>query len=273
MKAIIIGGDERMLRLCRLLERDGHGVFPLALEKALPVQGPPDFAGADCVILPLPAERGGALNAPFAAEKHSLAELLLPARPGTVLFAGMAGESLRRLCAERGLKLMDYFAREELQVKNAALTAEGALELLLRLDRSALCGRRILISGFGRIGRLLAPKLLALGAHVSVAARSPADRAWAEAMGCTALGIAEAVEEGYDFVVNTVPSPIFGSSEIERFGDAKLVELASAPYGIDLDAATDMGKSVTLAPGLPAVCAPESAAEAIRDTIYNMLEE
>ncbi len=273
MRAIIIGGDERSVKLGRLLEHDGHEVFPLALEKALPVQGPPDFVGADTVILPLPAERGGYLNAPLSEGKYKLRQLLEPLRPGTKVFAGMVGESLRSFCAERALLLRDYFEREEFQVKNALLTAEGAVDLLLRLDDRAICGRRILISGFGRIGRLLAPRLRAMGAAVTVAARSAADRARAEAMGCAAVQLRSCATAGYDFVVNTIPATVFGKAELEAFSEAKFVELASAPYGFDAEGAKALGKSLTLAPGLPAICAPESAAEAIRDTIYNILEE
>ena len=272
MKFIVMGGDGRFARLCSLLEREGHGVFPLFLEKALPVQGPPDFEGADCVLLPLPAEREGRLNAPLSGEKPPLPELLFPLRPGTVVLAGMAGRELREFCRRSGLKLRDYFEREELQVKNALLTAEGAQKLLMERSGRGLRGQRVLISGFGRIGRLLAPRLLSMGAGVSVAARSAADRAWAEAMGCTPLSLGNAAGE-YDFVVNTVPAQIFGREEMENFGGAELIELASAPYGFDMAAAKELEREIVLAPGLPAVYAPAAAAEAIRDTILNILEE
>lgn len=273
MKFIVMGGDERAVSLCSLLESDGHGVFPLALEEALPVSGPPDYAGADGVILPLPAEKGGFLNAPLSPGFYRVEELLEPLPPGKRVFAGMAGDSFRRFCEKKGLKMADYFRREEFQIKNAALTAEGTVSLLMGLDGGGLCGRRVLISGFGRIGRLLALRLRAMGAEVTAAARSPGDRAWAQAMGFRALELQCAAASGYDFAVNTVPAPIFGEAEIAAFSGARLVELASAPYGFDLAAAGRMGRAVTLAPGLPGRCAPVAAAGAIRDTIYNMLEE
>lgn len=273
MNIILMGGDERFVRLHGQLRRDGHSLFPLGLDAALPMQGPPDFAGADMAILPLPARRGGYLNAPLCGEKLRAEELLEALPAGTTVFAGMADEGLISFCEARGLRLRDYFRREELQVKNAALTAEGAIALLLGMAEGGLGGSRVLISGFGRIGRLLAPRLRAMGARLTVAARSPADRAWAEAMGCAALTIPEATAGEYDFVLNTVPAPIFAAAEIAAFGDAKLIELASAPYGFDLAAAEAMGRRVTLAPGLPGSTAPEAAAAAIRDTIYNMLEE
>ena len=267
-----MGGDARFVRLCSLLREDGHGVFPLALEAELPELGPPDWHNADCVLLPLPAEREGFLNAPLSGARLRVEELLEPLRPGTRVLAGMAGEGLREYCRRRGLALGDYFLREELQVKNAAITAEGAVALLSGLDGGGLLGRRVLICGFGRIGRLLAPRLAAMGAGVSVAARSASDRAWASAMGFAAMEPGCAPWAGvWDFVVNTVPAVIFGGEELAALGKARLLELASPPGGFDA-AALPPGVEVIRAPGLPARCAPLAAAEAIRDTIYNMLE-
>lgn len=269
---MIIGGDRRFVSLWAMLEKDGHRVFPMAMEKALPLQGPPDYMGTEAVILPLPAEKEGALNSPLSEGKHSLCRLLEPFAPGTKVFGGMVGETLREYCRERGLVLYDYFAREDFQIKNALLTAEGAAALLLGLDERSLMGRRALIVGFGRIGKLLAPRLQALGLRVSVMARSAAQRAWAEAMGCEGLKMGE-LEGSFDFVLNTVPAVVFGEGELRRLGDAALLELASAPGGFDEKAALALGKNIVKAPGLPAKWAEASAAEAIRDTMYNILEE
>lgn len=267
MNFIIMGGDTRARYIYEMLLESGHGAFPLALEKELPVLGPPDYRGCHGVILPLPAEREGYLNAPLSVEKHSAAELLAPLCPGTAVFAGMAGESLRQICRERGLPLFDYYVREELQLKNAALTAEGAMELL-----RPRAGQRVLISGFGRIASLLAQRLLAAGAEVTVAARSALQRARAEAMGCAAVDMGKWGGD-YAAVVNTVPAAVFSGADIAAFPDAMLLELASAPYGFDFAAARAQGREIVLAPGLPAKHNPKAAAKAVLDTIFSMLEE
>ena len=63
MKFAVIGGDRRAVLLCSMLARDGHRVQSFALEKAeLPGEIPKAGClqgcvyGADCVILPVPAE-------------------------------------------------------------------------------------------------------------------------------------------------------------------------------------------------------------------------
>ncbi len=272
----VLGGDGRAARLCRLLCADGHTVRAFALERALPECVPDADAavgGADCVILPLPCEADGALFAPLSALRPPLPGLLERAVPGTRIFAGKAPEPLRAECRRRGLPLTDFLHREDFALRNAELTAEGAMALLLQ-GEGALRDSRVLIVGFGRIGRFLAEKLRNLGADVTVAARRPEDRALAKLMRCRAAAIgAAAVPAQWDAVVNTVPAQILGTAELDAFGDARLLELASPPYGFDLAAAAALGKRVEVHGGLPGKYAPAAAAAALRDTIYSVLED
>ena len=273
MRFALLGGDRRCLFLYELLRADGHEVVPFALERALPDCTPDAaaaVAGAEVILLPVPCEKKGALFAPFAAEKRAVSPLLAAAAPGARVFAGGAGEDLRAACRRGGLPLTDYLRREDFALRNADLTAEAALALLMEGDGS-LRGQRVLIAGFGRIGRCLAPKLLALGAEVTVLARDPGQRAQAELLGCDAVRTLPAGP--FDAAVNTVPATIFASGELEALCGARLLELASAPYGFDLAAAEALGKRVELCPGLPGTYAPRAAAAAMRDTIYSVLED
>jgi len=274
MNFSMIGGDARSVRLAGLLREDGHTVRHFALEQALP-DGAANLAAAlekaDCVVLPLPAARDGALNAPYSASVVPMDALLHALPSGTLVCAGKADPAMREICTARGLILRDYFLREDFTLANAVLTANAAAALMA--GQSPLSGKHVLISGYGRIGKHLASLLLCAGAAVTVAARNPAARAQARSLGCRAVPIAQAPEAGYDFVVNTVPSPIFGLDAIRAFGSARCIELASPPYGFDLTAARDAGTEVLLASGLPGKYAPDAAAAAVRDSIYAILEE
>ena len=264
-----------MARLAELLRGEGHAACVFALEKALPdccETAEEALIGADCVLLPLPCERGGALNAPVSDGPYAPAELLRRAAPGTLVCAGMPGAATRDACRTHGLDLVDYAAREDFALRNAELTAEGALPLLLDGPK-ALRDMNVLIAGFGRIGKRLAAKLVPLGANVTAAARSAAARAEAEIAGCRAVPLAAAPAPGYDAVLCTVPRTVFGPDALRAFGGAKLVELASPPYGFDFAAAETLGKEILLASGLPGKTAPESAAAAIQKTIHAIIEE
>ena len=82
-----------------------------------------------------------------------------------------------------GGQLYDYAAREDFAILNAVPTAEGAVELAMQHYEGTVFGSRSLVVGFGRIGRLLAKMLHALGSDVTVSARKPSDFAYIEALG------------------------------------------------------------------------------------------
>lgn len=276
MKFAVFGGDGRIVRLVRLLREDGHTVSTFALDKALSGGARTAFDaadGADCAVFPLPCAKSGALNAPFSTAEHDISEILSVISPATLVCAGMA-DAFAPLCGGLGLRLRDYFKSDYLTVMNASLTAEGAIGVIMRESPRSVLGSRILVCGYGRIGRLLSRKLSALGAQVTVAARRGESLAYIRAEGMTPLDLRRAGDfSGFDFVVNTIPETIFSALALRQFGSAVLIDLASPPYGFDLIAAEEMGKSVIIASGLPGSCSPESAAEIIRDTIYAIIEE
>ena len=101
LKFAIIGGDSRQKYLAELLWRDGHRVCTYALERAeLPPQIPKAGCiqgcvyGADCVVLPTPAEAGGLLFTPLSAEQLRCEELVAALWQGQRLFGGRLGDAL-----------------------------------------------------------------------------------------------------------------------------------------------------------------------------------
>ena len=137
-------------------------------------------------------------------------------------------------------------------------------------------GSRVLVIGFGRVGKLVAHQFQGFGARVSVAARKWEDLAWIEAAGYTAEHTVELEGWlcGYDLVVNTVPAPVLGLTELSDLKPGRLViDLASKPGGVDFDAAARLGVKVIWALSLPGKVAPVTAGQCIQTTIYNILRE
>ena len=276
----VAGGDPRQAALAVLLADEGHSVHTYALEQGAGMKCEPSMKGADradCVILPLPAVGAdGKLNTPLSAQQHDLEEVLDALRPGQLVCAGMVGEGLRRMTQERGLLLQDYFAREELAVLNAIPTAEGAIQIAMEELPITLHDARVLVVGFGRLGRALAPRLRALGARVWVSARRYEQRAAAECMGLGSEGVDHLPDWlcSYDLVFNTVPAPVLGVEELAALKEGALViDLASRPGGVDMDAAATLGVRVVWALSLPGKVAPVTSGRYIKDTVYHIMEE
>ena len=282
MRFAVLGGDMRQVELARLLERDGHQVRRFAMEEA---GGTPArcaggleeaVSGAETVILPVPAMRGEYLNAPLSRERIGPDELAGALVPGQAVLCGMPGEALSAALARRGVTCTDYFVREELTVKNAAATAEGAVEILLREMPVTLQGARVLVTGFGRIGKLLSLKLRALGAHVTCSARKPGDLALIECLGLTPVPTGELRGRlsGFSAVVNTVPALLLDRELLGELDEGCLcLDLASKPGGVDMESARELGVRVIWALGLPGRVAPVTAGAAVRDAIYNIINE
>lgn len=162
-----------------------------------------------------------------------------------------------------------YARREEYQIAIAQLTAEGVIALLR--PETGLSGAHILLLGYGRIARLLARELQKAGALVTAAARSGEQRAWAEAEGIEALPLdaLSGALDRFDVIIGTIPAPVLTEPLLALVRkDALLLELASAPGGIDAAAAHERGLRYIRAPGLPAKYAPERAAVILRDAVY-----
>ena len=158
----------------------------------------------------------------------------------------------------------------------AVPTAEGAIQLAMEELPITLHGARVLVIGYGRLGRVLADRLAGLKARVSVAARRYADLAWAEncGYGVEHTGQLEGWLCGYDLVVNTVPVRVLREAELADLKPGCLViDLASKPGGVDFDAAARLGVKAFWALSLPGKVAPVTAGKSIKTTIYNILTE
>ncbi|MBQ4370596.1 MAG: dipicolinate synthase subunit DpsA [Oscillospiraceae bacterium] len=283
MRFAVIGGDMRQLRLAELLAADGHDVKCFAMEREEPAGVKPcstaaeAAGGAECVVLPLPVcGRDGCLNAPLSDSRHFIESVFAALLPGQLICAGRVTRAEADTAERLGLEITDYYAREELAVMNAAATAEGAIQIAMEETPAMLCGSECLVIGYGRIGKMLSHRLRMLGAEVTVSARRQADKAWIRGFGLKAAdtGRLEDALGGADIVFNTVPACVLPRERLALLKPGCIcIDLASKPGGMDFSAASALGIKAVWALSLPGRAAPLSAGAAIRDTLYNILEE
>lgn len=271
----VAGGDRRQVYLAGLLREDGHTLHTVGLgEKE---RGLDDLALAHCVILPLPVlGKNGRIHTPLSQEKIDLSQVLDHMRPGQVLCGGMVSPEVREAGERAGLQVFDYYAREECMVANAVPTAEGAVQVAMEQMPFTLHSARVLVLGFGRVGKLTAHRMRALGARVTVAAADYGDLAWAAAYNYESIRLEELACElgGFQLIVNTIPAQVLDARRLAWVDPAVFIlDLASAPGGVDLIRGEELGLHILQAPGLPGRTAPVTAAAAIRDSIYHILWE
>lgn len=165
----VVGGDQRQCTLAHALHEDGHNVHTYALDQgsdpSLESLGLEGIENAHCVILPLPALNGEVVNPPLSQRSVPVAELLSALRPGQLLAGGMLSPALLAQAEEKGLTVVDYFAREELAVANAVPSSEGAIQIAMEELPITLHGARVLVLGAGRLGKVLCQQLRGLGSR------------------------------------------------------------------------------------------------------------
>ncbi|MBU3806042.1 MAG: dipicolinic acid synthetase [Candidatus Fournierella pullistercoris] len=251
----VLGQDGRQLAAAEYLRGRGYTLVEQS-----------QISWADYLLLPMP----------LSLQTEELQTLFEDAKPGLVAFAGKVSRQAMDTACRCGVKLYDYLKREELALLNAIPTAEGCIALLLQNRSRTLWNSPVLLLGYGRCAQALAQRLVALGAQVTVAARSAAQRALARSQGCQSVALDTlAVQMGrFDTVVNTIPALVLNRAMLElAMPQALLVDLASLPGGIDLQAASECPVRAIRALSLPARCAPTTAGEFVAQAVLAMLEE
>lgn len=271
----ILGGDLRQETLKELLEEENFDVTALGLS-----EGEIRFdkiKKADILIFPIPASVDGeTLNAPLSKTKTALSDIIEKIDKNCLVLGAKMPSSAEKMLKDKGIRYIDYFKREELTIKNAIPTAEGTLEIALSEMPITLFGSRVLVIGFGRVGKVIAEKFGLLGAKVTVSARKCEDFAWIEERGQKAVHtekLDEVLSE-FDLIINTVPAQILDGNALKNVKNETLIlDVASKPGGVDFEAAKKLGKKVIWALSLPGKTAPITSGKIIKETIMNILSE
>ena len=285
----VLGGDMRQYAVAKDLSERGAEIYAYGLSC-----GSVDASGvtvcetleeavtdAAAVILPLPVTADGiSLNCPAikSNERITLDRIIDNIASPCCICGGRIPESVRVKAQTKGIAVYDYFEEERLQIKNAYITAEAALSIAMNSLDMCVKDARLVVTGTGRIARLLSELLVRIGADVTVAARNADSLAYFELIGCKTVQIKDGAEwnrrfmRGYDIIFNTVPAWLFDRGFLERADKrTMIIELASAPGGVDICAARELSSNVLWASSLPGKYAPHSAGVLIAECIWDIL--
>lgn len=283
LKVTILGGDAREIILAKYLAKSGYCVkmvgHNVQEENITLCQDLKEgLCEAQVVILPTPGINDrGEIYSTFTKNPLLLSEDILSGLPaGTPLFVGAARPLLKEMVNRLGLQLVELLNLDEVAILNSIPSAEGAIQIAMERLPVTIHDSHCFVLGFGRTGVTLARVLNALGAHTTVVARNPAQRARAFEMGCTACSFQELPDlvEGAEVIFNTVPALVLDESLLKKASkDVLIIDLASSPGGTDFEAARKLGIDASLAPGLPGKAAPSTAGKILFQVIPKLIAE
>lgn len=284
MKYTVIGGDLRNVKLAEAITSDGNQVnlfgfrdagFETILKEIDDLDGAID--DSQIVIGPLPCTNDNeTLNTPFHKEKILINEVFKKMKKSQLFIAGRISDKIAQLAKAYNVYTIDILEREEMAVLNSIPTAEGAIQIAMEELPITLNGSKILILGYGRLGKVLARMLSGIGADVYVEARKYSDIAWLKVYGINPIYINELDKylSNMDVIFNTIPTRILNSNMLKIIEkNCLVIDLASKPGGVDFERAKMLGIKVIWALSLPGKVAPVTAANYMKHTIYNIIEE
>lgn len=243
----IIGGDLRIVKLAKMLSKEENKIYAYGLEKAEELKKDKNITICNkieeilveenkIVISSVPLSSDGVfVNTPFS-DKKILVEEMIEKLYGKILISGAISKEIEKKIESRNIKLIDIMKREELAILNTIATGEGTIELIISNTDKILQGSKVLILGFGRVGKTVAKKLQSLSAEVTCSARKTEDLAWIRTYGYKAININNISENlfEYDIIINTVPHMILTKEKMKHIKEeCLLIDLASKPGGID----------------------------------------
>lgn len=251
-KICVLGGDLRQYYLAEEFASRGYAVASLGVphrentHKALPDA----LRGADVLALPCPLRSGEKIQI-FTDKSVDAESITRFVGRNCAIFVG----------GDFSFPSFNYLKDEAFLQKNAEITAEVAVMLMMQQIHRTVDGANALIVGFGRIGKALARRLFALGCSVSVSARKEKDISQAIACGYRPVITRQyPALDGFDSIFSTVPACVFTSEQVAAIR-CPFLELASAPGGLPQDG--EKPAQYLLARGLPGKYAPQSAAQAM----------
>ena len=216
----------------------------------------------DIIVLPVPVTRDGStVNCPITNAVISLDDVLKKCD----------GKSVYGGCYNADTNFTDYCALDDYCLLNAVPTAEGAISFAIENTDFTLWKSRVLIIGYGRVGKILCDRLIGMKCDVTVTARKQKDFAFLDALNVKfeKTENINKIKNNYDIIFNTVDISLFDDvSEFPR--NTLLIDLSSKGC-IDFSKAHEMGCKTFKLPGIPGINAPKTAGKILAHTLIGLI--
>ncbi|MFY3793346.1 dipicolinate synthase subunit A [Ureibacillus sp. MALMAid1270] len=180
------------------------------------------------------------------------------------IFAGKLNEEWKEILKNHDIH---YYLQDESFIwKNAQLTAEGFISFFHN-TKQAIYGKKFIITGFGRVSKLLAHVLKSIGGEVCIAVRAHVQLNEAKAFQYEAVYLDNVSKVKGDYFINTIPAKWIDekfNSDIEM----PIYDLASSPGCLQDNVERS---NYELLPALPGKYFPQDAAHVLYESIVGQI--
>lgn len=203
----------------------------------------------------------------FAPPTAITKERVAPLPEDVTIYGGKFNEEIKEFLNKKNIKTISFLSDEEFTIKNANLTAEGVLGLVIEKSTKSIFEHNILVIGNGRVAKAVSIIFEKLGIKTTLTARSNFNKAENYLISNESILLEDMYEKicKFDVVINSIPVKLFDSDQIKAIAPNTLfIETASVPC---LDKELAVNFNYELAPALPQRFCVESAAKLMLNII------
>ena len=172
----------------------------------------------------------------------------------------------------KNLNCINYLNDDGFCLKNAVPTAEGAIAKAICDTPFCLWKSRVLVTGCGRVAKVLIDRLLAFKCDLTVSARKQRDFAYLDALGIKHISTRDVAQKAreFDIIFNTIDVKLFEQTDVLK--NCYLYDLSSKGC-LDFDLVKQNNIRAEKLPGIPGKIAPITAGEIIAQTVNYLIGE
>ena len=263
MKILILGSDPRNNEIINYYEEKGNivvnefsNINNIAVKEY------------DVIVFPV-----GGVTGNFKIGNMSIPiDFLDTCKKDVAIFSGISTNALSELLAHSNKKCTYIMHDQAVQKENAIPTTEGIIADLVTNTEITINNAKIMVIGFGNIGKYLIKILREMGADIVVGVEREADFDKLNNMNFTSFYTSSKQMNRHlvntDMIVNTAPSLVITEDHIKYFKkDVYILDVASAPYGIDMNALAGCGIPYKIYSSIPSKVAPKTAGKILTKKI------
>lgn len=174
-----------------------------------------------------------------------------------------------------GIKSYSYLEDLQFQLINTILSVEGSISDLIANTDFSLYNAKVLILGYGKIGKILSKHLKKMGSEIVIACRDQKDIISAYMNEYKVVNINDISNKclsTVNIIVNTIPVNILTDNQLTKINNScYFLDVASKPGALLSEQNKQIKFKFKQLLGIPGLYSPKSAAKAIYSSLKTFL--
>lgn len=284
---MFVGGDKRQIEIIKDFYNKNYEIDLIGYDNYDAPEGITkreadrlDKKDYHAIIMPVNGvAEDGSITSSFCNRQIKLKEtFFVTTKKDILIFTGIRTRYLDKMLSVSKRKVIELMADPDIKKDNSIPTVEGIIGHLVFNTDSTINGSKILILGYGNVGKMLAEKLYYLGANITVGVLLEEDYDYLEDRNVDVFytedkPIMREAMANNSIIINTVPELLIDKEclEVAQTG-AYILDISSHPHGVDFKSANDLKIKNKLLLGIPGEVSPRTAGIILTKKINSILE-